>query len=104
MANNIEIILVAVDLLSLKLLIFRLIISYFGSLRMHQTAPLISFFLGEHTPYPIPQVSIHILAGLIFIYTLKNADQIYTYLMKLKLNTRIGLIIIVKMIFYDYQK
>ena len=52
MANNIEIILVAVDLLSLKLLIFRLIISYFGSLRMHQTAPLISFFLGEHAPGP----------------------------------------------------
>ena len=40
---------------------------------------------------------------LIFIKTLKNADQIYTFLMKLKLNTRIGVISIVKKDFKTAQ-
>ena len=37
-----------VDLLSYKMLIFRLIVTYFGTLRMHQIAP---FF-----PNPLAQV------------------------------------------------
>ena len=43
-----------VDLLTLELLIFRLIIAYFGTLRMHQSVP---FFQGEHAPGP-PSTSV----------------------------------------------
>ena len=46
MTNNFAV----VDLLSLKLLIFRLIKTYFGTLRTHQIAPFLSTFLKEHAP------------------------------------------------------
>ena len=42
--ENMQIIVVVADLLSLKLLIFRLIITYFGTLRMHQISQFLSFF------------------------------------------------------------
>ena len=41
-----QIIFVVVDLLSLKLFNFRLIVAYFGTLRMHQIAPFLSNFSG----------------------------------------------------------
>ena len=102
-----RIIFVVVDLLSLKLLIFRFIIMFFGTLRMHKVAHFFpNFSQGEHAHGPPPPppnknlVSVDIHTGVhtrflqltswFFIKTLKNADQVYTYLMKLKLNTRIG--------------
>ena len=80
---------------------------------MHQIALLLFFsffFPGEHAnESPRSSVKRHpyratyplsLVNQLIFIKTLKNADQIYTYLKKLKLNTCIGLIaIIVKLLF-----
>ena len=43
-----------------KVLIFRLIITNFGTLRMHQTAP----FLSTFTKPPLAQVIINIIPGL----------------------------------------
>ena len=40
------------------LLIFRLIIKYFGTLRMHQIAPYLSFFSGGACPQP-PSTSVN---------------------------------------------
>ena len=66
------------DLLSVKLLHFRLIITYFGMFRVHQIAPFLLFVFGRAFPSHY-----HLL---IFIKTLKDANQIYI----LKLNMRIG--------------
>ena len=49
-----------VDLLSKKILIFRLIITYFGTLRMHETAP----FLSNFPEPPLAQMIINIIPGL----------------------------------------
>ena len=102
------------------MLIFRLKLSYFGTLRMHQTATFLSFFFpGEHAGSPLAKVSINIIRGLntrlvcviiylgnkmIFIKTLMNADQIYSYLLKLKLNLRLGPNSSYKRTFYGYKK
>ena len=108
-------------LLSLKLLIFSLIITHFGTLRIQQIAPFISNFSGgacPTTPYHKPEstslqgylracyVILSVFNYLIFIKTLTNADQIYTYLMILKLDMRIWprfLIAIIKKTFYGYK-
>ena len=87
-----------VDLLSLKLLNFMLVITYFGTPRSHH---IYQKDIGGASPPP-PHMWLHIFfyTGLhllcnslldnyfIFIRKLKNADQIY--LMKLKLNKHIG--------------
>ena len=96
---------VVVDLLTLKLLIFSLVIAYFGTPRLHQIAPFLSkFFRGSMPPVP-PSTSrsvycysqpMHLLCfplldnKLIFMRKNKNADQIFTYLMKLKFIKCIG--------------
>ena len=76
---------------SFKVLIFRLIKVYLGTLRMNQ------FFFSKSSGPPRPSVDPHpyratyaraLVNLLVFIKTLKNDDQLYTYLMKLKLNTR----------------
>ena len=86
-----------VDLLTLKLMMFSLVIAYFGTPRLHQIAPdhtiFIKVFPGEHAPHP-PSTSWTMIVTvylctcyvilfldnkLIFIRKLKNADQIYTY-------------------------
>ena len=94
-----------VDLLTLKLLIFSLVIAYFGTPRLHQIAPFLSkFSLGSMPPDPLALVGLCIVTvyqytcyvilflvnKLIIMKNLKNADQIYTYLMKLKFNKCIG--------------
>ena len=74
---------------------------------MHQIAPSFHiFFRGSMPPdppntsvIPHPYRAAYVLSlvnKFIFIKTLKNAKQIYTFLMKLKLNTHIGLIAIVR--------
>ena len=80
-----------------------LIIAYFGTLRIHQIAP------GEHASEP-PRTNVNphpyratyafpLVSWLIYFKTLKNADQIYAYFMKLKLDTHLGL-----KTFYRYKK
>ena len=96
---------VVVDLLTLKLLIFSLVIAYFGTHRLHQIAPFLSkFSRGSMPPDPSStsravycySLPMHLLCNHLFRYKLiimrktKNADQIYTYLMKLKFNKVIG--------------
>ena len=56
---------------------------------------IFSYFPGEAYP-PSTSAYLHPYRATA---CLKNADQIYTYLMKLKLNTRIGLIAIIKRLF-----
>ena len=46
---------VVVDLLSLELLDFRLIIAYFGTLRIHQIAPFFPHFFPEGADPPPPE-------------------------------------------------
>ena len=101
---------VVVDLLTLKLLIFSLVIAYFGTPRLHQKRTIfIKIFPGDHAPGPLARVRLCIVT--VYLYTsyvilfldnkliimrkLKNADQIYTYLMKLKFNKCIGHLAIV---------
>ena len=89
------------DLLTLKLLIFSLVIAYFGTPRLHQIASFLSkFSRGSMPPDPLAQVGLCIVLvylctcyvilfldnKLIIMRKLKNADQIYTYLMELKFN------------------
>ena len=50
--NTVRICFVVVDLLSLKLLIFKLVITYFGMLRMHHFAPFFIDFFPEGEPHP----------------------------------------------------
>ena len=90
---------VVVDLLTLKLLIFSLVIAYFGTPRLHQIAPFYQNF-----PDPLARVELCIVTvylctcylilffdnKLIIMRKLKNAAQKYTYLMKLKFNKCIG--------------
>ena len=48
-----------------KMLIFRLIITNFGTFRMHHIAPFLSkLFPGEHAPEHLAQVIINIITGL----------------------------------------
>ena len=96
---------VVVGLLALKLLIFSLVIAYFGTPRLHQNAPFLSkFSRGSMPPDSLAQVRLCIVPvylctcyvilfldiKLIIMRKIKNADQIYTYLMKLKFNKCIG--------------
>ena len=89
---------VVVDLLTLKLLIFSLVIAYFGTPRLHH---FYQNFLGGACPWThLARVGlcivtvylctynvIHFLDNkLIIMRKIKNADQISTYLMKLKFN------------------
>ena len=61
MVNNFDV----VELVSLKLLNFRFIITYFGTLKMRQIAPFfIIFFRGSMPLDPLALVRIHILSGL----------------------------------------
>ena len=92
-------------------MIFSLVIAYFGSLRLHRIAPFLSKFQNikmlPRTPLArvwlriLTVLPMHMLCNLfldnklIFIRKLKNADQIYTYLMKLKYTSVLGLIGIV---------
>ena len=46
---------VVVDLLYLKLMIFRLMMTYFGRLRMHQIAPFSSKISGDPTSTSVNQ-------------------------------------------------
>ena len=44
---------VVVDLVTLKLLVFRLVLTYFGTTTLHQIAPFfIKIFPGEHASGP----------------------------------------------------
>ena len=90
-----------VDLLPLKLLIFSLVIAYFGTPSLHQIAPFLSkFSRGAYPRTPLARVGLRIVTvyqctcyvilflgnKLIIMRKIRNADQIYTYLMKLKFN------------------
>ena len=77
---------------------------------MHQIAPSFHFFFRGSMPPDPPNTSViphpyraayvlSLVNKFIFIKTLMNAEQIYTFLMKLKLNTHIGLIAIVRRLF-----
>ena len=77
-----------------------LVITYFGTPRLRQITPFLSkFSRGSMPPDPLAKVSLHIVTGLhtlqlcnplsFYKNILKNAGQIYTYLMKLKLNKRV---------------
>ena len=96
---------VVVDLLTLKLLIFSLVIAYFGMHRLHQIAPFLSKFSRGSMPPDPPSISRAVYVTvylctcyvilfsddkLIIMRKLKKAVQIYTYLMKLKFNKCIG--------------
>ena len=89
---------VVVDLLTLKLLIFSLVIVILWNA---QIAPFLSkFSRGSIPPDPLARVGLCIVTvylctyyvilfldiKLIIMRKLKNANQIYTYLMKLKFN------------------
>ena len=77
---------VVVDLLTLKLLIFSLVIAYFGMPRLHRI-PLARVGLRIVTVYLCTCYVILFLGNkLIIMRKTYNADQIYTYLMKLKFN------------------
>ena len=53
---------VVVDILTLKLLIFSLVIAYFGTPRLHQIAPFLSkFSRGSMPPDPIARVGLCIV-------------------------------------------
>ena len=93
---------VVVDLLTLKLLIFSLVIAYFGTPRLHR---FYQNFPGGACPRtPLARVGLCIVTvylctcyvilfldnKLIIMRRIKNADQISTYLMKQKFNKCIG--------------
>ena len=93
---------VVVDILTLKLLIFSLVIAYFGTPRLHH---FYQNFPGGACPWtPLARVGLCIVTvylctcyvilfldnKLIIMRKIKNADQISTYLMKLKFNKCIG--------------
>ena len=82
---------VVVNLLTLKLLSFSLIIAYFGTARLHQIAPFLSkFSRGSMPPDPLAPVGLCIVTvylctcyvilcldnKLIIMRKLKNADQV----------------------------
>ena len=57
---------VVVDLFILKLLIFSLVIAYFGTPRLHQIAPFLSkFSRGSMPPDPLPRVGLRIVTAYI---------------------------------------
>ena len=71
---------------------------------MHQIAQVLSLFFGGGGG----RGGIYIITGLLgnsmfFIKTLMNADQIYSYLLKLKLNLRIGPNSNYKSTYYGYK-
>ena len=49
---------VVVDLITLKLLIFSLVIAYFGTPRLHQNAPILSKFSRGSMPPDPPTTSL----------------------------------------------
>ena len=87
--------------ISLKIADFSLVIAYFGTPRLHQITPFLSKFSQGSMPpdppsmsralycYSLPMI-LFLDNKLIIMRKLKNADQIYTYLMKLKFNKCIG--------------
>ena len=96
---------VVVGLLTLKLLIFSFVIAYFGTPRLHQISPFLSkCSRGSMPPDPLARVGLCIVTvylctcyvilflgnKLTIMRKLKNADQIYPFLMKLKFNKCIG--------------
>ena len=84
---------------------------------MHLIAPFLSFFRGSIPPTPQHKCQSTSLQGyvcagygilsianqLIVIKTFKNADQMYTYLMKLKINIHIGTFRVTKINAYSLQ-
>ena len=74
--------------LSLKLQNFRLKITYFGTLRMHQIGPFLSFFFFKVSmpPGPLAQVRINIITGLTTRLVCRSLTRLLDVFIKTLLN------------------